>query len=66
MTLHAGGRYSTVEGIFFLSFFPLFGRFVYAFLTIKYLLPIDMFSFVHAYCWRFTASRGVVINVFLV
>ena len=34
---------------FFLSFFPLFGRFVFAFLTIKYLLPIDMFSlFMHS------------------
>ena len=34
---------------FFLSFFPLFGRFVFAFLTIKYLLPSDMFSlFMHS------------------
>ena len=34
---------------FFLSFFPLFGRFVFAFLTIKYLLPFDMFSlFMHS------------------
>ena len=34
--MHAGGRDSTVlQGIFFLSFFPLFGPFVFAFLTIK-------------------------------
>ena len=65
-TLHAGGRDSAVQGIFFSFIFSLFGRFVFTFLTIKYLLPIDMFSFIHAYCWPFTASRGVVINVFLV
>ena len=34
---------------FFLSFFPLVGLFVFVFLTIKYLLPIDMFSlFMHS------------------
>ena len=36
------------KAFFFTSFFPLYGRFVFAFLTIKYLLPIDMFPlFMH-------------------